>query len=331
MDTAYNGDITIAFGTDPSGGAATLSGTLTRTAVNGVATFDDLSVDVTGTGYTLRATSEPLAASVSNAFDVAASSVDPDLSLVVANPTSISSVDGVATVTVTAFDGLGNPVTGATVELSATGSGNTLTQPSAPTDVNGEATGTLSSTVAGTKTVSATVNGVGITRTASVTVTVGPVSAAQSTVSANPTSISTDGETSTITVTARDANGNPIQGATVVLAATGTGNTLTQPAAPTDASGDHRRGGDHPDGDRHRDDRWSERQPVDGQCEPHVDQCRRRLEHHHGDGQGCQREPDSRGDRDALSDGDGEHADAAVGADGCERAGNGDVELDGCG
>jgi adhesin/invasin len=237
VDTAYNGDISIAFDTDPSGGAATLSGTLTRTAVNGVATFDDLSVDVTGTGYILLATSVPLSERVSNAFDVAASSVDPDLSLVVANPTSISSVDGVATITVTALDGLGNPVTGATVELSATGSGNTLTQPAATTDVNGEATGTLGSTVAEIKTVSATVGGVGITQTATVTVTVGPVSAEQSTVSALPTSISTDGETSTITVTALDANGNPIQGTMVVLAATGTGNTVTQPAAPTDANG----------------------------------------------------------------------------------------------
>jgi hypothetical protein len=38
-------------------------------------------------------------------------------------------------------------------------------------------------------------------------------------------------------VTARDANGNAIAGATVVLAATGAGNALTQPAAVTDANG----------------------------------------------------------------------------------------------
>src|ERR1043166_7885431 len=43
---------------------------------------------------------------------------------------------------------------------------------------------------------------------------------------------------STITVTVRDAGGNPVSGATVTLAATPTtGNTLTQPAATTDVNG----------------------------------------------------------------------------------------------
>src|SRR5947199_10873970 len=57
--------------------------------------------------------------------------------------------------------------------LEATGGGNTLTQPSGSTDANGVATGTLSSTVAETKTVSATANGTAITQTATVTVTAG--------------------------------------------------------------------------------------------------------------------------------------------------------------
>lgn len=34
---------------------ATLSGTLTKPVVGGVATFDDLSIDVPGTGYVLQA------------------------------------------------------------------------------------------------------------------------------------------------------------------------------------------------------------------------------------------------------------------------------------
>lgn len=60
--------------------------------------------------------------------------------------------------------------------------------------------------------------------------TSGGVSAAQSTVSASPASIAVGSGTSTITVTARDASGNPVSGATVVLAATGGGHTVTQPA-----------------------------------------------------------------------------------------------------
>jgi predicted outer membrane repeat protein len=46
--------ITVSIGTNPGGG--TLSGTLTLTVTNGVATFSDLSIDLPGTGYTLHAT-----------------------------------------------------------------------------------------------------------------------------------------------------------------------------------------------------------------------------------------------------------------------------------
>ena len=46
--------VTLSIGINPGGG--TLSGTLTVTVVNGVATFDDLSIDQPGVGYTLHAT-----------------------------------------------------------------------------------------------------------------------------------------------------------------------------------------------------------------------------------------------------------------------------------
>jgi len=92
-------------------------------------------------------------------------------STVSASPTSIPAGTGTSTITVTAKDGAGNPVSGATVVLSATGSANTITQPSGPTNASGVATGTLSSTAAETKTVSATANGIPITQTATVTVT----------------------------------------------------------------------------------------------------------------------------------------------------------------
>jgi hypothetical protein len=141
---------------------------------------------------------------------------------------------------VTARDQFDNPVPGVTVTLTANPTtGNTLTQPSGPTNASGVATGTLSSTEAGDKVVSAMAGGISITQTATVTVTAGAVSASQSTVTASPTSIqaSAGAVISTITVTARDANNNPIQGATVTLTATGSGNTLTQPTLPTDVNG----------------------------------------------------------------------------------------------
>src|SRR5436309_1560211 len=185
---------------------------------------------------TVSATIDGVAVTQTAAVTVTVGAVSAAQSSVAAAPSSITAVTGVSTITVTARDAAGNPIAGATVVLAATGSGNTLTQPAGPTDASGVATGTLSSVVAGAKTVSATIERVQATQSAVVTVTAGDVSAAQSGVEATPTTVMADG-TSTITVTARDAGGNAIAGATVVLAATGSGNTLTQPAGPTDASG----------------------------------------------------------------------------------------------
>ncbi len=63
-----------------------------------------------------------------------------------------------ARITVTVRDTKGQPAAGHTVRLAATGSATILTQPTATTDVNGVATGFLASTVAGVKTITATVN-----------------------------------------------------------------------------------------------------------------------------------------------------------------------------
>jgi len=155
----------------------------------------------------------------------------------VAATSPITAGSGTSTITVTARDAGGNPIAGATVVLAATGTGNTLTQPSGTTNASGVATGTLSSTVAEDKTVSATIDGTAVSQTATITVTPGSVSASESALTAEPTSISAGTGSSTITVTARDAHGNPIAGAAVVLSASGTGNVLTQPGGPTNASG----------------------------------------------------------------------------------------------
>src|SRR5207247_2477108 len=156
---------------------------------------------------------------------------------VVAAPPAIEAGTGISTITVTARDANGNPIAGATVQLQASGSGNTLTQPTGPTDASGTASGTVRSAAGEATTIAATINGLAVTQTAAVTVTSSGVSAAQSTVAAVPPTIEAGTGTATITVTARDANGNPIAGATVALGATGSGNTLTQPTGPTGADG----------------------------------------------------------------------------------------------
>ncbi|HUC20769.1 MAG TPA: choice-of-anchor Q domain-containing protein, partial [Candidatus Polarisedimenticolaceae bacterium] len=66
--TTSNADITLAIGTNPGGG--TLSGTTTVAAVNGTATFNNLSINQPGTGYTLLATSPDLVGATSNPFNI---------------------------------------------------------------------------------------------------------------------------------------------------------------------------------------------------------------------------------------------------------------------
>jgi len=69
--TTFTGTVTIAIGINPGGGA--LGGTLSRAAAaGGVATFNDLTVSIAGTGYTLVATSGTLTAATSAAFNVTA-------------------------------------------------------------------------------------------------------------------------------------------------------------------------------------------------------------------------------------------------------------------
>ncbi len=66
--TTATTSITVAIGTNPASG--TLAGTATVAAVNGVATFSNLSIDKAGTGYTLTASATGLTGATSSAFNV---------------------------------------------------------------------------------------------------------------------------------------------------------------------------------------------------------------------------------------------------------------------
>ena len=96
-------------------------------------------------------------------------------STISADPTSIQVETGVSSIRVTVRDAAGAPVSGAVVTLSASGSGNTLVQPTGPTGSDGIAVGTLRSTVAGTKDITAIVNGtVQVAQTAQIVVEAPP-------------------------------------------------------------------------------------------------------------------------------------------------------------
>src|SRR5207237_6870644 len=67
-DPSFTGNVTVALGTNPGGG--TLSGTTTVAAVNGVAAFSTLTINRTGTGYTLAASASGLTGNTSAAFNI---------------------------------------------------------------------------------------------------------------------------------------------------------------------------------------------------------------------------------------------------------------------
>jgi adhesin/invasin len=145
-------------------------------------------------------------------------------SLITASPTSIvANGSSTSTITVQLKDANGNNLTasGGTVALNTTGGSL-----GSVTDNNdGTYTATLtSSTTAGTATITGTLDGNAITDNEVVTFTAGAASEATTTISASPTTIPADGNsTSTITVQLKDANGNNLStgGATVALNSTG--------------------------------------------------------------------------------------------------------------
>src|SRR2546425_3363849 len=107
--TAFTGSVTVALGTNPSGG--TLAGTTTVTAASGVATFGTLSVDKVGTGYTLAAAATGLTGATSGSFNVTVGAATQFVFIV--QPTNTAAGAAVTpAVQVTALDAGGNVATG---------------------------------------------------------------------------------------------------------------------------------------------------------------------------------------------------------------------------
>src|SRR3989454_576530 len=101
-------NVTVAFG-GTSGAGSTLGGTTTVAAVNGVATFGDLTVNQTGTGYWLTASATGLARAASSAFDVTAGAAT-QLVFSTEPRTTVADHQISPAVKVRALDALGNPV-----------------------------------------------------------------------------------------------------------------------------------------------------------------------------------------------------------------------------
>ncbi len=209
---------------------ARLSGGGPASTALGVATFAALSIDKAGTGYALLASATGPTGATSSAFSVVAAAPDAAMSDLVADPTSLAA-GGTSALTATVRDAFGNPVSGATVTFEATGTGNTISAP-AVTDAAGVATGTLSSTMAEAKTVTAKVGTLSLADRPVVTFTAGAPDAAGSSLVASPTSVRDDGTQIALTATVGDRYGNPVAGETVTFSSSGAADFL-QPGSAT--------------------------------------------------------------------------------------------------
>lgn len=223
--TGSTASITLAITSGSGTSGAVVSGTLTQAAVNGVATFANLTVDKVGTGYTLTATATSLTSATSSAF-----AVNPGAAAKLAFTVQPSTVAAGAAVSpavqVTVQDALGNTVTSATTSI-------TLTITSG--------TGTPGAVLGGTRTVAAvsgvatfsnlTVDkaGTGYTLTATATATSltsatssafavsAAVPVASVAVTPGPDTLAT-GATLQLTATPKDASGNALAGRMVTWA-----------------------------------------------------------------------------------------------------------------
>jgi Invasin, domain 3/Bacterial Ig-like domain (group 1)/Bacterial surface protein, Ig-like domain len=167
-----------------------------------------------------------------------AQGVSTSKSTAVASPNSGLVADGVSasTITVTAKDGSGNPLPGKTVALAVSGSGNILTQPSSTTDVNGQITATLESTVAEAKTITVTVDGTVINAQPTVTFLAG--AATHIAFTPGPVTTPVGLTMPAVVVQIEDQYGNAVSqsGATATLALSAGTLSGTNPQM-TDASG----------------------------------------------------------------------------------------------
>lgn len=156
--TSFTGAVSLALGTNPGG--STLSGTTTVGAIAGVATFNAVSLDKSGTGYTLVASSGALTSATSAPLSVVAGSVALLAKTGGDAQTGSGSFPLSTPLSVTVTDRLANAVAGVTVNWSVVTGGGTFGTATTVTNSLGVAanTWTLGSST-GTQTAAATVSG----------------------------------------------------------------------------------------------------------------------------------------------------------------------------
>ncbi|MFL0163204.1 Ig-like domain-containing protein, partial [Aquirufa salirivi] len=201
--------ITLSISANP--GSGVLSGTATVNAVNGIATFSDLSINKAGTGYTLSAASTGLTTKISTAFNVVAGAA---AKYIVTSSSSSPAAGATVTISAQLADANDNPVatSGQTVTWTKSNANGSFASATSTTDGSGIATVVFTShTVAGTATtVTATTSAISGT-SSTITTVAGAADATASTLTPTSASITANGaSTQVLTVTAKDANGNNV-------------------------------------------------------------------------------------------------------------------------
>lgn len=188
-------------------GGNTLGMTNATIAANSACTVSVPVTAATANTYTNTATNT---ASATSTASLVVTGISPTLSTVSASPTSVlANGSSTSTITVTLKDGVGNPVPGKTVSLSA-GTGSSVI--AAVSNAGGVATFTVKDTIAEgpiTYTAFDTTDSIVVTQTAAVTFT--RMVAPTVTKSFNPGTIADNG-TSTLTITLANSNTAAING-----------------------------------------------------------------------------------------------------------------------
>ncbi len=243
--TGASNQVTLGIGTNP--GIGTLTGGTAVSPVNGVATFAGLSINKSGTGYTLAASASPaLTVATSSTFNVTAGAATQVV--FVQQPTNITAGATITpAVTVAIEDALGNVVTGAsnqvTLSIGANPGSGTLTGGAAVSPVNGVAAfAGLSINKVGTAyTLTASSTG-GLTGATSSTFNVAVGAASQLVFVQQPTNTTAGASiTPAVTVAIEDNQGNVVTGAnnqvTLGIGANPGSGTLTGGTAVSPVNG----------------------------------------------------------------------------------------------
>lgn len=227
--TNATGTITLSFASNPVGG--TLSGALSVQAMQGVAIFTDVRVNLAGQGYTLRATAQGFGEAVSSTFNVGAG-LPAALGVVVEPAGGSAAGTGFGQQPVIQLrDAQGNDARQAGVTVTAalvSGPGTLTGTTSAVTGSDGLAVFTNLAIAGSVGTYSLQFTSPGLTPTTSSPFSLGAGLATQLTFTTAPPGTTVNGQPlgTTVVVQLRDGTGNPVaQAGTLVTAAiqSGTG------------------------------------------------------------------------------------------------------------